>query len=79
MIDKYNIRSINPAYLRRNIVAVGQEPTLFSFTIKENIAYGLLESEATMDKITQAAKAANIHDFIMSLPQVNRNKNHKKR
>ncbi|WKY16389.1 hypothetical protein Q1695_001220 [Nippostrongylus brasiliensis] len=69
LMDKYNVRSINPAYLRRMVAAVGQEPTLFSFTIKENIAYGMMESEVTMDKIIEAAKIANIHDFIMSLPQ----------
>lgn len=69
IIDKYNVRSINPAYLRRVVVSVGQEPSLFSFTIKENIAYGLLEGEATMEKVIQAAKIANIHDFISSLPQ----------
>uniref|UniRef100_A0A914BWU9 ABC transmembrane type-1 domain-containing protein n=1 Tax=Acrobeloides nanus TaxID=290746 RepID=A0A914BWU9_9BILA len=68
-LDNYNVRSINPSYLRRVIVAIGQEPTLFSFTIKENISYGLCEDEATMEKITQAAKIANIHDFIISLPQ----------
>ncbi|PIO73033.1 ABC transporter, ATP-binding protein, partial [Teladorsagia circumcincta] len=69
LMDKYNVKSINPAYLRRMIVSVGQEPTLFSFTIKENIAYGMMESEVTMEKIEEAAKIANIHDFIMSLPQ----------
>ncbi|CAJ0582944.1 unnamed protein product, partial [Mesorhabditis spiculigera] len=68
-IDKYNVRSINPAYLRRVVVSVGQEPTLFSFTIRENIAYGLDDREAPMTKIVEAAKVANIHDFISSLPQ----------
>uniref|UniRef100_A0A0K0D598 ABC transporter domain-containing protein n=1 Tax=Angiostrongylus cantonensis TaxID=6313 RepID=A0A0K0D598_ANGCA len=67
-LDKYNVRSINPAYLRRMVAAVGQEPTLFSFTIKENIAYGMTESEVTMEKIIEAAKIASIHDFIQSLP-----------
>uniref|UniRef100_A0A8R1HZ19 Uncharacterized protein n=1 Tax=Caenorhabditis japonica TaxID=281687 RepID=A0A8R1HZ19_CAEJA len=69
IIDKYNIKSINPAYLRRCIVTVGQEPDLFSFTIKENIAFGMMESEATIDKVIEAAKIADIHDFITSLPQ----------
>ncbi|KJH44078.1 ABC transporter, ATP-binding protein [Dictyocaulus viviparus] len=68
-VDKYNVRSINPAYLRRMVAAVGQEPTLFSFTIKENIAYGMMESEVTMEKVIEAAKIASIHDFIQSLPQ----------
>ncbi|EGT53021.1 hypothetical protein CAEBREN_05995 [Caenorhabditis brenneri] len=69
IIDKYNIKSINPAYLRRCIVQVGQEPDLFSFTIKENIAFGMMESEATMDKVIEAAQIADIHNFITSLPQ----------
>uniref|UniRef100_A0A1I8A0K1 ABC-type xenobiotic transporter n=1 Tax=Steinernema glaseri TaxID=37863 RepID=A0A1I8A0K1_9BILA len=69
MLDNYNVKSINPAYLRRVVVSVGQEPSLFSFTLKENIAYGLQEDEATMEKIIKAAKIANIHDFIVSLPQ----------
>lgn len=56
LLDNYNVRSINPGYLHRVVVSVGQEPTLFSFTIKENIAYGLPEDEATMPKIIAAAK-----------------------
>uniref|UniRef100_F1LCE7 Multidrug resistance protein 1 n=1 Tax=Ascaris suum TaxID=6253 RepID=F1LCE7_ASCSU len=69
LIDNYNVKSINPAYLRRVVVSVGQEPTLFSFTLRENIGYGLPEDEATEEKIIKAAKIANIHDFIVSLPQ----------
>ncbi|VDN83771.1 unnamed protein product [Brugia pahangi] len=70
LIDNYNVKQINPAYLRRVVVSVGQEPILFSFTIRENIGYGLPEDEATEEKIIEAAKIANIHDFILSLPQV---------
>ncbi|KAL3990856.1 ABC transporter family protein [Acanthocheilonema viteae] len=69
LIDNYNVKQINPAYLRRVVVSVGQEPTLFSFTIRENIGYGLPEDEATEEKIIEAAKIANIHHFILSLPQ----------
>lgn len=69
-MDNYNVRSINPSYLHRVIVSVGQEPNLFSFTIKENITYGLPEDECSMDKVIAAAKIAHIHDFISSLPQV---------
>ncbi|XP_024219946.2 uncharacterized protein [Halyomorpha halys] len=47
---------------------VSQEPVLFDLTIKENIHYGC-EEEVTMDKIIEAAKIANIHNFIMKLPQ----------
>ncbi|MCP9263219.1 Multidrug resistance protein 1 [Dirofilaria immitis] len=69
LIDNYDVKQINPAYLRRVVVSVEQEPTLFSFTIRENIGYGLPEDEATEEKIVEAAKIANIHDFILSLPQ----------
>ncbi|CAJ0610448.1 unnamed protein product, partial [Cylicocyclus nassatus] len=69
LLDKYNVQSINPAYLRRVVVSVGQEPTLFSFTIKENIIYGMMENEVSMEQVIEAAKIANIHDFISRLPQ----------
>ncbi len=45
---------------------VGQEPTLFSDTIANNIAYGA--PNATMDQIMEAAKQANAHEFITSFP-----------
>lgn len=56
LLDNYNVRSINPGYLRRVLVSVSQEPTLLSFTIRENIAYGLPDDEASMEKIIEAAK-----------------------
>uniref|UniRef100_A0A914Q482 Uncharacterized protein n=1 Tax=Panagrolaimus davidi TaxID=227884 RepID=A0A914Q482_9BILA len=68
MLDNYNVKSINPNYLRRVVVSVSQEPNLFSFTIKENITYGLCDDEYNMEKIIKAAKIAHIHDFITSLP-----------
>ena len=46
---------------------VSQEPVLFDTTIAENIRYG--REEATLEDITEAAKKANAHDFIISLPQ----------
>ena len=48
---------------------VSQEPTLFSRSIKENIAYGL-HSEPSLNEIIDAAKLANIHEFIWTLPKV---------
>uniref|UniRef100_A0A0N5CHS2 ABC transporter family protein n=1 Tax=Strongyloides papillosus TaxID=174720 RepID=A0A0N5CHS2_STREA len=68
MLDNYNIKTINPQYLRRCIVSVMQEPALFSFTIKENITFGIPEEYVSMDKVIEAAKLANIHDFIIGLP-----------
>ena len=46
-----------------------QEPVLFDATIKENIAYGDTAREVSMAEIEEAAKNANIDDFIQSLPQ----------
>lgn len=50
---------------------VAQEPVLFDTSIKENIAYGDNTRSVGMDEIIKAARGANIHDFIISLPEVN--------
>lgn len=47
-----------------------QEPVLFSVSVGENIAYGLPDENVSKDDIITAAKAANAHEFIISLPQV---------
>ena len=49
---------------------VTQEPVLFSNTIKDNIAYGDNSRIVPFDEIVAAAKSANIHNFIVSLPNV---------
>lgn len=56
--------------MRQSIGFVQQEPVLFDRTIAENIAYGNNVTEPTMDEIVNAAKQANIHNFITSLPLV---------
>lgn len=61
-----NIKEIQVEELRRNIGVVPQEVVLFSDTIGENIRWG--KEEASMDEIVSAAKAAQIHEFIMTLP-----------
>uniref|UniRef100_A0A915N5W5 ABC-type xenobiotic transporter n=1 Tax=Meloidogyne javanica TaxID=6303 RepID=A0A915N5W5_MELJA len=68
-IDGVDIRRYNIRHLRKSISLVGQEPTLFALSIKENITYGLDKNDINEDKIKLAAKLANIHDFIESLPQ----------
>uniref|UniRef100_A0A914WSU6 Uncharacterized protein n=1 Tax=Plectus sambesii TaxID=2011161 RepID=A0A914WSU6_9BILA len=68
-VNGYDLRDYNLSYLRRKIVPVSQEPTLFDATISENIAYGLDPLEVTQERIVGAAKLANIHDFIISLPK----------
>ncbi|CAH8544710.1 unnamed protein product [Schistosoma mattheei] len=67
--DDMNIRNIAPSWVRKQIGLVSQEPTLFDLTIRENIAYGDNSREVTMEEIIEAARAANIHDFITTLPE----------
>ncbi len=51
---------------------VSQEPVLFNMSIRENIAYGdNSRQDIPINEIIEAAKLANIHDFIQCLPQVN--------
>jgi ABC-type multidrug transport system fused ATPase/permease subunit len=65
-IDGHDVRDLTLASLRRAIGIVQQDVFLFIGTIRENIAYG--RPEASQEEIIAAAKAARIHDFIMSLP-----------
>lgn len=66
-IGSYNISSTDVTHLRNHVSVVSQNPNLFDATIAENISYGY--SNLTRSDIRRAAKAANVHDFIMSLPQ----------
>ena len=65
-IDGKDVRTLTLKSLRSQIGMVQQDVYLFSGTIRENIAYG--KPGATMDAIVEAAKRANIHDFIEELP-----------
>ena len=65
-IDGKDIKDITLESLRRQLSLVLQQPMLFSGSIADNIRYGRLD--ATMDDIVEAAKGANCHDFITSLP-----------
>ncbi len=67
LIDQIDVRDVTLESLRQNMAIVLQETFLFSTTIKENIAYG--KPDASMDEIIAAAKAAQIHAFINSLPE----------
>ena len=66
LIDGHDIRGIKLESIRRQIGYVSQESLLFSVTLRENIAYG--RKDATEDQIVEAAKGADLHDFILSLP-----------
>ena len=65
-IDGNDVRKLTLESLRSQIGLVSQDVYLFGGSIKDNIAYG--KPDATMDEILDAAKKANIHDFIMELP-----------
>ncbi|MBI4553697.1 MAG: ATP-binding cassette domain-containing protein, partial [Candidatus Latescibacteria bacterium] len=66
LIDDYDIREVTLDSLRAQIGIVLQESILFDETIRNNIRYGKLD--ATDDEIHAAATIANIHDYIVSLP-----------
>ncbi len=65
-IDGVDIRDVTLTSLRRNVGIVQQDIFLFSATIRDNIAYGAVDAD--MEQIEAAAKAAQLHDFVISLP-----------
>src|SRR5579884_2687578 len=66
LVDGHDIRNVHLGSLREEIAFVPQDVILFSSTVKENIRYGRLH--ATDEEIEEAARAANAHEFILSLP-----------
>lgn len=66
LIDGVNINNITRESLRKNIGIVQQDVYLFNSSIKDNILYGRLD--ATDEEVVEAAKRANIHDYVMTLP-----------
>lgn len=66
LVDGVNINSITRESLRKNIGIVQQDVYLFNSSFRDNILYGRLD--ATEEEVIEAAKRANIHDYIMSLP-----------
>uniref|UniRef100_A0AC35U712 ABC transmembrane type-1 domain-containing protein n=1 Tax=Rhabditophanes sp. KR3021 TaxID=114890 RepID=A0AC35U712_9BILA len=66
-IDNIDIKEFNIRHYRNSVALVSQEPILFNISMKENIAYGM--TDYSMEEVIEAAKMANIHDFIDSLPQ----------
>lgn len=67
VLDEVDIRNYTLQSLRAKMGIVTQETFLFNTTIRENIAYGL--TDCPNDKIIEAAKTANAHNFIMEMPQ----------
>uniref|UniRef100_A0A663E1E6 ATP binding cassette subfamily B member 1 n=1 Tax=Aquila chrysaetos chrysaetos TaxID=223781 RepID=A0A663E1E6_AQUCH len=68
LFDGKNAKTLNIQWLRAQIGIVSQEPMLFDCTIAENIAYGDNSRQVPHEEIVNAAKEANIHSFIDSLP-----------
>ncbi|NXN07396.1 ABCBB protein, partial [Indicator maculatus] len=69
LIDGHDTRTINTQFLRSKIGIVSQEPVLFDCSIADNIKYGSNTKEVTMEQVIEAAQKAQLHDFVMSLPQ----------
>ena len=71
VLDGNDVKVLNLQWLRSQIGLVSQEPVLFDATIADNIRYGANFRELITDsEVEAAAKAANIHNFIMGLPKV---------
>ncbi len=70
MLDGQVTSQLNIQWLRSHMGIVSQEPILFDASIKENIQYGDNSREVPMNEVIEAARNANIHSFINSLPDV---------
>ena len=69
-MDGKDTTKLNVGWLRAQMGLVSQEPILFDTSIEANIAYGDNSRTVNMAEIIEAAKRANIHSFISSLPEV---------
>ena len=65
-----DISSLDLQWYRYQMGVVSQEPVLFDMSIASNIAYGYNARDVSMEEIIEAARSANIHQFISSLPDV---------
>ena len=70
LLDGKDLRDLNIRWLRSQMGIVSQEPVLFDTSIADNIRYGANFTDVSDEEVVEAAKAANIHSFIESLPQV---------
>ncbi|KAK1165701.1 bile salt export pump-like isoform X1 [Acipenser oxyrinchus oxyrinchus] len=68
LIDGHDSKNINVPFLRSKIGIVSQEPVLFDCSIAENIKYGDNTRDLGLEDVIAAAKKAQLHDFVMSLP-----------
>ena len=72
-LDGHCYQNLNIRWLRSQIGVVSQEPVLFDMSVADNICYGVNDRGVSDEEIEAAAKAANIHDFITTLPHVSAN------
>ena len=70
MVDGNDVKELNLKWLRSQIGVVSQEPVLFDLSIRDNIAFGDTTRNITDKEVEKAAREANIHQFISSLPKV---------
>ncbi|CAH9146833.1 unnamed protein product [Cuscuta epithymum] len=68
LLDGVSVKNLKLSWLRQQMGLVSQEPILFNESIRDNISYGK-HGEASEEEIIEAAKSANAHNFISSLPQ----------
>ncbi|KAJ7322390.1 hypothetical protein JRQ81_018677, partial [Phrynocephalus forsythii] len=69
LVDGMNTKSLHIQWLRSRLGLVQQEPILFDCSIAENIQYGDNSRVVSQEEVEEAAKAANIHNFILNLPE----------
>ncbi|KAM7375230.1 hypothetical protein PAMA_014360 [Pampus argenteus] len=69
LIDGHDSNRVNVPFLRSKIGIVSQEPILFDCSIADNIKYGDNSREISTNEVISAAKKAQLHDFVMSLPE----------
>jgi ATP-binding cassette subfamily B protein len=67
LVDGVDVRDLDSAHYRRQVGMVLQDPYLFHGSVAENIRYG--HPEASPERLIEAARAANAHDFVVKLPQ----------
>lgn len=75
-MDGHATSNVNISFLRSKIGIVSQEPVLFEGSIADNIKYGDNSRDVSLDEVIEAAKKAQLHEFVMSLPDVSSYCNH---
>lgn len=70
MLENVDVKALSISWMRAQFGLVSQEPVLFDCTVAENIAYGDNNRIVPMAEIIDAARQANVHEFIVSLPDV---------